>query len=144
MRRRAFLALLLAATPVMAAAQLTSPGGGRPGISAGGRPGVDEALRRTVTLVLRAEARMGALPPFLTDPEPLTEEQEAILVVGARLPDDFPVNQVPASIDRRLPHARGGSVWAAAGASLIEVDPVRMRIMSVAYDVLPPELGAIR
>jgi hypothetical protein len=138
MRRRALL-LAAALAPLAAAAQLDLDAG-RPGVSPGGRPGVDEALRRTVTLVLRAEARRGELPAFITDPQPLDPEQEIALVPGGRLDPDFPAQAVPARLNRRLPHARGGSVWAAAGRWLIEVDPVRLRVLSVAPDVLPPPL----
>ncbi len=139
MRRRALLGMALTLIPAAAAAQL-GPGVGRPAIGPGRREGVDEALRRTVTLVLRAEARSNGLPPELTDPQPLSEEMLAVLSVGGRLPDDFPVTPAPPGVDRRLPHARGGSVWASAGTWMIEVDPIRMRILSVAPDVLPPDL----
>jgi hypothetical protein len=138
MRRRAFLTGLLIA-PLPAAAQL---GGqlGRPGGSPGGRPGVDAALIRTVTLVLRAEARRDGLPEFMTDPSPLDESLTAQLVVGERIAEDFPAQLAPARVNRRLPHARGGSVWAVAGTWMIEVDPVRLRILSIAPDVLPPDI----
>lgn len=139
MRRRAALALpfLLLAAPALSqiGAEL-----GRPGVSPGGRPGVDEALRRTVRLVLRAEARSGTLPESMTDPEPLPPERLAELRLGARLSDDFPATLAPPNVNRRLPHARGSSVWAVAGTWMVELDPVRMRILSLAHDVLPPEL----
>jgi len=138
MIRRAALAGVAALAAAPALAQL---GGlsGRTGVR-GNRRGVDEALRRTVSLVLRAEARRGALPPEMSDPQPLSPEQEALLMVGAVLPDDFPATPVPEAINRRLPHARGGSVWIAAGFTLIELDPTRLRVLSVAPDVLPPQL----
>lgn len=138
-RRRALLTCALAALAAPAVAQL---GGelGRPGVSPGGRPGVDEALVRTVKLVLRAEARRGGLPEAMTDPETLSADELAMLEVGARLPDDFPATLAPPRVNRRLPHARGGSVWAVAGAWMVEIDPVRLRILSIAPDVLPPEL----
>lgn len=138
MTRRAALAGVAALAAAPALAQL---GGlsGRTGVR-GARRGVDEALRRTVTLVLRAEARRGALPPEMTDPQPLSPENEDMLRVGARLPEDFPATPVPDSINRRLPHARGSSVWITAGLSLVELDPTRLRVLSVAYDVLPPQL----
>lgn len=139
MRRRRLIALALALPPAAALAQL-GPVTGRSGMDVGRRPGVDEALRRTLALVLRAEARSNGLPPELSDPQPLSEAQIAVLVVGGRLPDDFPATAAPAGVDRRLPHARGGSVWASAGTWMIEVDPVRMRILTVAPDVLPPDL----
>jgi len=139
MRRRRIVALMLALVPAAALAQL-GPVTGRSGMDIGRRPGVDEALRRTLTLVLRAEARSNGLPSDLSDPQPLSAEQIALLAVGARLPDNFPVTAAPPGVDRRLPHARGGSVWASAGTWMIEVDPVRMRILTVAPDVLPPEL----
>jgi hypothetical protein len=138
MRRRALLAALLAA-PLPAAAQLGSQLG-RPGVSPGGRPGVDAALVRTVTLVLRAEGRRGTLPESMTDPTPLDAEWLSQLAVGERLSPDFPAELAPARVNRRLPHARGGSVWAIAGTWMIEVDPVRLRVLSIAPDVLPPDL----
>lgn len=140
MTRRRTLALLLAALSAAPAAAQLRGQLGRPGVSPGGRPGVDEALLRTVKLVLRAEARRGGLPAFMTDPEPLSDEELAQLEVGARLPDGFPAELAPARVNRRLPHARGGSVWAVAGRWMIEVDPVRLRILSIAPNVLPPEL----
>ena len=139
MTRRALLALLAAASPLAARAQIGSELG-RPGLSPGGRPGVDEALVRTVKLVLRAEARRPGLPDWMTDPEPLSEDELDQLRVGARLSSEFPARLAPARVNRRLPHARGGSVWAVAGAWLIELDPVRLRILSIAPDVLPPVL----
>lgn len=129
----------LGLAPVAAVAQLDHSIS-RPGIGPGRREGVDEALRRTVSLVLRAEARSGGLTPELSDPQPLPEDMLDALVVGERLPDDFPVTAAPDNVNRRLPHVRRGSVWASAGTWMIEVDPVRMRILSVAPDVLPPEL----
>ena len=113
---------------------------GRPGVRRGVRPGVDEALQRTVRLVLRAEARSGTLPLFMTDPIPLSEEDAQRLTPGGPLPDDIEVQTVPAAVDRRLPHARRGSVWVAAGTWMMEIDPIRRRIMSIAYDVLPPDV----
>jgi hypothetical protein len=139
MRRRFLLGAALALAPLAAAAQLGAQLG-RPGVSPGGRPGVDAALVRTVTLVLRAEARQGRLPDFMTDPEPLPDDQIALLTEGARLAEDFPAQLVPARVNRRLPHARGGSVWAVAGTWMIEVDPVRLRVLSIAPDVLPPDI----
>ena len=139
MRRRTLLAALAALAPAAATAQLSEAlGGGRTAIQR--RPGVDEALRRTVRLVLRAEARANGLPGFLTDPQPLDEALLDLLTPGARLPEDFPLIPAPDSVNRRLPHVRRNSVWAAAGAWLVEVDPVRLVVLSVAHDVLPPEL----
>jgi hypothetical protein len=43
-------------------------------------------------------------------------------------------------VDRRLPHARGSSIWVVAGTWMLEVDPARNRILSIAHDVLPPQL----
>ena len=140
MTRRRTLALLISALAAAPAAAQLRGELGRPGVSPGGRPGVDEALVRTVKLVLRAEARRGELPASMTDPEPLSEQEIAALEIGARLPEDFPAELAPARVNRRLPHARGGSVWAVAGRWMIEVDPVRLRILSIAPDVLPPEL----
>lgn len=113
---------------------------GRPGVRRGERPGVDEALRRTVTLVLRAEARTNPLPAFMIDPTPLPEAMLDALVPDGPLPDDLPVEPVPAGIDRRLPHSRRGSVWVAAGTWMMEVDPIRRRIVLIAHDVLPPDI----
>ncbi len=139
MRRRTLVAALAAMVPTAVASQLSEAlGGGRTAIQR--RPGVDEALRRTVTLVLRAEARSNGLPDFLTDPQPLTDEQLENLTTGARLPEDFPLIPAPEGVNRRLPHTRGGSVWAAAGTWMVEVDPVRLVVLSVAHDVLPPDL----
>lgn len=142
MRRRRLLgggAAFVALAPVNASAQLRIENA-RPGLSPGGRPGVDEALRRTVSLVLRAEARRGGLPESMMDPTPLSDAEFAAFVVGQKLPDGQPVDAVPARINRRLPHAKSNSVWAVAGESLIEVDPVRLRVLSIAHDVLPPKL----
>ncbi len=113
-------------------------GVGRPGIAA--RPGVDEALRRTVTLVLRAEARSNGLPSFMSDPSPLTDAQAEAIVRGGPVPPGIEVHPAPDGVDRRLPHARGGSIWVAAGTWMLEVDPVRNRVLSIAPDVLPPDL----
>ena len=140
MTRREALAIFAAAALARPSSAQIREELGRPGVSPGGRPGVDEALIRTVTLVLRAEARRGGLPTEMMDPQPLTEEQRAALRVGARLPDDFPATLTPARVNRRLPHARGSSVWAVAGRWMVELDPVRLRILSVAPDVLPPAL----
>jgi hypothetical protein len=135
MRRRALLAFALSAalsaTPLAALAQI----GDRLG-----RPGVDAALVRTVRLVLRAEARGGNLPDFMTDPEPLSPEMMLQIAVGARLDPEFPAELAPARVNRRLPHARSSSVWIVAGTWMAELDPVRMRILSIAPDVLPPEI----
>ncbi len=64
----------------------------------------------------------------------------ALLTPRGRLPADFPAQPVPERIDRRLPHARGATVWIAAGTALVEIDPVRLVVFSVAPDVLPPQL----
>ncbi len=134
-----WVAIALILTPVGASAILD---GARPdpSVSSQTRPGVDRALQRTVTLVLRAEARSNGLPATMTDPAVLDAEQMAKLVVGARLPDEIEAVTVPPSLNRRLPHVRGESVWAVVGTALIEVDPVRLTILSVALDVLPPQL----
>ncbi|TVQ55163.1 MAG: hypothetical protein EA355_10585, partial [Rhodobacteraceae bacterium] len=137
MIRRAFLAFL-AAAPAAAAAQLLPRDPGRPAISRGGRPGVDEALRRTVTLVLRAEARQTVLPLFMLEPEPLAEDQMARLVVGAPVPEDVALEPAPESVNRRLPHSSSRTIWAVAGTAMVEVDPIRNRVLSIAHDVLPP------
>jgi hypothetical protein len=113
---------------------------GRPGIAPGGRPGVDESLQRTVALVLRAEARANGLPGFMTDPTPLSEAQMAALSIGGPLPEDIAVERAPPGVDRRLPHARGSSIWVVAGTWMLEIDPARNRILSIAHDVLPPQL----
>jgi hypothetical protein len=138
MDRRAFVIGALALIPTAAAAQLgqSLPRGG----VRAPRPAVDEALRRTVTLVLRSAARSGSLPDFATDPQPLPDEMLAELRVGARLSPEFPANAMPDAINNRLPHVRGGSIWAAAGTWLIEVDPVRLTVLTVAPDMLPPEV----
>jgi hypothetical protein len=135
-RRGLFLALAL--SPAAATAAPLDTRSSRPGI--GRRAGVDEALRRTVTLVLRAEARSNGLPEFMTDPTPLPEETLALIVRGERLPPDLELEPAPDSVNRRLPHARTSSVWAAAGTWLIEVDPVRRTVLAIAHDVLPPDL----
>ena len=135
-RRRLLLALpLLGLAPALRAQDL-----GRPGVRRGARPGVDEAVRRTVSLVLRAEARTGGLPDFMTDPAPLPEAMADALLPDAPIPPDLVYQPVPESIDRRLPHARRGSVWVAAGTWMLEVDPIRRRIILIAGEVLPPEI----
>lgn len=140
--RRHLLSLLLPGAAALAAgstgAQVADVG--RPGVRRGARPGVDEALRRTVTLVLRAEARAGNLPAFMTDPEPLPDALADQLEPGGPLPEALTYQPVPDSIDRRLPHARRGSIWVAAGPWMIEIDPIRRRVVLIAHDVLPPEL----
>lgn len=138
MRRRAFVLGALALTPAAGWAQLgqSLPLGG----VRAPRPAVDESLRRTVMLVLRSAARSGVLPDFATDPQPLPEDILAELRVGARLSPEFPAQAMPDAINSRLPHVRGGSIWAAAGTWLIEVDPVRLNVLTVAPDMLPPEL----
>jgi hypothetical protein len=138
MKRRALIAALIAA-PFTAAAQLGQSLGGQHLVPRGARPVADEALRRTVSLVLRAAARRGALPPALTDPQPLTEEEYATLRPGSRISPDFPAEAVPEAINDRLPHARSATIWASAGTWMIEVDPTRFVVLTVAPDVLPPE-----
>jgi hypothetical protein len=138
MRRRVLLSGLLLA-PLAARAQETADLG-RPGLRRGSRPGVDEALRRTVTLVLRAEARSGTLPDFMADPAPLDEAVADAILPGGPIPGGLDYRPVPENIDRRLPHARRGSVWVAAGPWMIEIDPVRRLVVLIAHDVLPPEM----
>lgn len=138
-RRALILGLLVAPLPAFAQLRMQEPTESRPAISPGRREGVNEALRRTVTLVLRAEARSNGLPPELSDPAPVAEEVIGSLRTGQRLPEGVEAFAVPDRINRRLPHARGGSVWASVGATLIEIDPVRLTVLSIAYDVLPPE-----
>lgn len=113
---------------------------GRPGVRRGARPGVDEALRRTVTLVLRAEARSNGLPDFMMDPPPLPDEMAEALAPGGPIPAGLVYQPVPESVDRRLPHARRGSTWVTAGPWMIEIDPIRGLVILIAHDVLPPEL----
>lgn len=139
MKRRALIAAL-ALVPAAAAAQFVPGDPGRPAISRGGRPGVDEALRRTISLVLRAEARQNALPAFMTDPVPLDEEAMAALVVGRPVPQDVALESAPDSVNRRLPHSSSRTVWAVAGTAMIEIDPIRNRILAIAHDVLPPDV----
>lgn len=135
-RRVLALSLLLLAGPVLA--QVADAG--RPGVRRGERPGVDEALRRTVTLVLRAEARSGSLPDFMMDPAPLPDAMAEVLAPGGAIPAGLVYQPVPESVDRRLPHARRGSTWVAAGPWMIEIDPIRRQIVLIAHDVLPPSL----
>ena len=138
MRRRLLLSLpvlLLAGAARPQVADL-----GRPGVRRGSRPGVDEALRRTVSLVLRAEARVGGLPDFMMDPAPLPDAQADALVPGGPLPEGLVYEPVPDSVDRRLPHSRRGSVWVAAGPWMMEIDPIRRRVVLIAHDVLPPQI----
>jgi hypothetical protein len=130
----------LATAPPPAAAQLGATMDATPHTPRGARPVADEAVRRTVTLVLRAVARRGALPPELTDPQPLSDEDYALLRPGQRISPDFPAAAVPTAINDRLPHVRGSSIWASAGTWLIEIDPTRMTILTVAPDVLPPDI----
>jgi hypothetical protein len=151
-RREALLALMLspagasaqrlavALAPVAARAQPLDLGDARPGIAPGGRPGVDEALRRTVSLVLRAEARAGTLPPSMTEAVALPEDMLGRIVAGDRLPEDIPIEPAPHAVNRRLPHARSSSVWVIAGTWLVEINPVRRTVLSIAHDVLPPSL----
>lgn len=141
MRRRAMVAGALACLPAAALAQFAAPSErSRPAVPRGARDSAVEALRRTVSLVLRAVSRREPLPDAFSNPLPLDDELTALLIVGATLPPDFPATVAPDAVNVRLPHARGNSVWAAAGTWMIEVDPVRMRVVSVAPDVLPPEL----
>ncbi len=144
---RYLVILALALTPVALAPQaadaqlrLDAPSDSRPAISPGRREGYDEALRRTVTLVLRAEARSQGLPAELTDPPPVPDDVIASLATGERLPEGVEAFAVPDRVNRRLPHARGGSVWASVGTSLIEIDPVRLIVLSIAHGVLPPQM----
>lgn len=138
MHRRLMIAAPLLMLTGLARAQVADIG--RPGVRRGERPGVDEALRRTVTLVLRAEARTGGLPEFMMDPAPLPDDIADALVPGGPIPDGLVYQPVPDSVDRRLPHARRGSTWVAAGTWMIEIDPIRRRIVLIAHDVLPPVL----
>jgi hypothetical protein len=138
MRRRALLSGLLLAPLAGRAQEIADIG--RPGLRRGSRPGVDEALRRTVTLVLRAEARSGTLPEFMADPPALDEAMADRIVPGGPIPEGLDYRPVPDSIDRRLPHARRGSVWVAAGPWMVEIDPVRRLVVLIAHDVLPPEM----
>ena len=139
-RRRFLLAAVAALAAGPARAQDDPADFGRPGVRRGSRPGVDEALRRTVRLVLRAEARSNPLPDFMADPEPLPEEIAAQIAPRSPIPEDMVFQRVPDRVDRRLPHSRRGSVWIAAGTWMMEVDPVRRRIILIAHDVLPPDL----
>jgi hypothetical protein len=139
MNRRA-LVFAIALVPAAALAQL-GQSMDRPILApSGAKPLADEAIRRTVTLILRAAARRGALSPELTDPQPLTDEFYDQLRVGARLSPEFPAIAVPVAINDRMPHARSGSIWASAGSWLIEVDPVRLTVLTIAPEVLPPDL----
>jgi hypothetical protein len=138
MRRRFLVATMSVLLAGAARTQVADIG--RPGVRRGQRPGVDEALRRTVSLVLRAEARSNGLPDFMMDPAPLPDEIAALLVPGAAIPEALVFQPVPDSVDRRLPHANRGSVWVAAGTWMVEIDPIRSRIVLIAHDVLPPAL----
>jgi hypothetical protein len=138
--RRTFLMGAAAALTLPAAAWPQAAGLGRPGVRRGERPGVDESLRRTVRLVLRAEARTQPLPDFMIDPEPLPDDVAALLLPDGALPPDIPIAPVPDRVDRRLPHSRRGSIWVAAGTWMMEVDPVRRLIILIAHDVLPPDI----
>jgi hypothetical protein len=139
-RRRFLLTAAAGLTAAAASAQDDPADFGRPGVRRGSRPGVDEALRRTVSLVLRAEARSNPLPDFMADPEPLPEAIAAQIAPRGPIPEDMVFQRVPDRVDRRLPHSRRGSVWIAAGTWMMEVDPVRRRIILIAHDVLPPDL----
>lgn len=132
MRRRVVIGLLLA--PLAARAQLlqdlVQPEDDR-------RAGAGAALRRTVALVLRAEARSGTLPEGLMAPEPAPLER---LRVGEKLPGDVVARVLPPRINRRLPHKRDATVWAAIGDALAEIDPVRLTLQSLVPGALPPRL----
>jgi hypothetical protein len=76
----------------------------------------------------------------MADPAPLDEAVAERIVPGGPIPGGLDYRPVPDSIDRRLPHARRGSVWVAAGTWMIEIDPVRRLVVLIAHDVLPPEM----
>lgn len=123
--------------------------GARPGLAQRigeedlGRPGIkaeaSEALISTVRLVLRSTyaRRPEILPDFMLEPRPMAPEVEEALAVRRPIPDPLRDQPVPASLNRRLPHSRGSSVWAVGGRDLIEVDPVRLTVLNIVRDAIP-------
>ena len=136
----AALALALAATPILAP---QAQEGGRIGAPATGRTGIQmeasEALASTVRLVLRTVYRRdpGSLPDYMLAPRPMAPEIAEALAVRARLPEPLRDRPAPLELNRRLPHSRGGSVWAVGGRDMIEVDPVRLTVLAIVRDALP-------
>ncbi len=107
------------------------------------RPGIQaeasDALISTVKLVLRSTyaRHRETLPDFMLKPQPMAPEIAEALAVRKPLPDPLRDKPVPASLNRRLPHSRGSSVWAVGGRDLIEVDPVRLTVLNIVRDAIP-------
>jgi hypothetical protein len=76
----------------------------------------------------------------MMDPEPFPEAMVEMVTAGSQIPEGVTLTPVPDRVDRRLPHSRRGTVWAASGTWMLEVDAVRSRIILVAHDVLPPDI----
>lgn len=141
-RRR--LVAWLAAAPLAGAALRPAPvraqriggeGMARPGLQAE----ASEALISTVVLVLRSTyaRHRDTLPDFMLHPQPLPPEIAEALAVRAPLPEPLRDQPVPVSLNRRLPHTRGSSVWAVGGRDLIEVDPARLTVLNIVRDAIP-------
>ena len=107
------------------------------------RPGLQaeasEALTSTVMLVMRSTyaRHRETLPDFMLAPQPMSPDVADGLAVRQPLPDPLRDKPVPVSLNRRLPHTRGSSVWAVGGRDLIEVDPVRLTVLNIVRDAIP-------
>lgn len=136
------VAMLVAAAP-LAALWPSSGGAQRIGGEGMTRPGLQaeasEALISTVKVVLRStfSRRPETLPDYMLKPAPMAPEVAEALAVRRPLPDPLRDRPVPVSLNRRLPHTRDGSVWAAGGRDLIEVDPVRLTVLAIVRDAIP-------
>lgn len=133
----------IAAAPLLAAAPCLPARAQRIGGDGLNRPGLQaeasEALVSTVRLVLRSTyaRHRDTLPDFMLAPQPMAPEVAEALAVRRPLPDPLRDRPVPVSLNRRLPHTRGSSVWAVGGRDLIEVDPVRLTVLNIVRDAIP-------
>ncbi len=133
----------VAAAPLLAVAQPLPARAQRIGGEGLARPGLQaeasEALISTVRLVLRSTyaRHRETLPDFMLQPQPMAPEVAEALAVKRPLPDPLRDQPVPVSLNRRLPHTRGASVWAVGGRDLIEVDPVRLTVLNIVRDAIP-------
>jgi len=126
----------MAVAPGPARAQrIGGDGLGRPGLQAE----ASDALISTVRVVLRSTyaRHRDTLPDYMLQPQPLAPEIAEALAVRQPLPDPLRDQPVPVSLNRRLPHTRGASVWAVGGRDLIEVDPVRLTVLNIVRDAIP-------
>lgn len=131
----------MALSPGRAQAQrIGGEGLSRPGLQAE----ASEALVSTVRLVLRSTyaRHRDTLPDYMLEPQPMAPEIAEALAVRQPLPEPLRDQPVPVSLNRRLPHTRGSTVWAVGGRDLIEVDPVRLTVLSIVRDAIPEPLAA--